>query len=381
MKPLLALFCVQGLIQGSSALGPGGGTIITFHPNGCGNNDDLLQLANPGNTATSPPCIFNEFPYPHNTPAGGWQIANMPAGVSFEVRQGPRDGEVCGPELILQVANDGCYELDQLADRVWWNFCNTGVNCDEPPTLLRKQSAKRSIAPRNTTGLQSDAEGEYMMALTGERIPVYRQQDLSPARAFGEAGLSKRQTTTFNPPVTCFLPVATCQGFGNINDIEADCVNCVMGLGNGNRASRDIDCRNSKTDCAITFMSSVTVTDTVSVDISFGASIGFTGQIEGSATFGFGVGFSFSTATTKGQSLGLNVPAGHIGFAQYQPPAVLGSVISTPGGTNDGIREGQIQLCSTATGFDGNLICQEATGILATSGSDNAGQYSVVLTS
>ncbi|KAI0152001.1 hypothetical protein F4776DRAFT_599765 [Hypoxylon sp. NC0597] len=287
----------------------------------------------------------------------------MPDDVSFEVRQGPPGGLVCGPELILQVSEDGCYDLPNLANEAWWNFCITGVSCSEMPSSRQRRS-------NVTSGIEEDGQGSYVPAATGERVPVLFQGGLTQVTPPGPStpSIRRRQQTTFNPPQSCFNDVLVCQAFADSGELKATCVNCVTGLGQGARASSNIDCRGQTSSCPITVSRSITITDTISAEISFGVTIGDTGKsgASGDARFGFGV--SFSISTTRGQTLGLSVPPGHIGFLQYQPPAVLGTVVSSLA-TNE--------FCNDA----GHNVCGASPGILATENNDNSGQYSIVLLS
>lgn len=343
-----------------------------------------MQLANPGNSDTSPACISNAFPFePTNSPAGGWEIQNMPQGVTFEVKQGPVGGLLCGPELILQVAGNGCYDLPKLANTAWWDFCNTGSDCSEP-----QAKTKRSSQTLISTGLKKDGNGEYMIAANGQRIPVFRQAGVTNITASDTSSLavsthvssgrhrrgrrhaiSKRQQNTFTPPDGCTNSQFSCTALADSGSLVATCVNCVTGFGQGSAASASVDCRASNADCPVTLISSVATTDTISVDITFGATIGDTGKDGASGTATFGLGVSFATTTTHGTNLGLQVPAGHIGFVQYQPPAVLGTVVTS---------QGRSSFCN---GGVGNMICGASAGILATTKDDTNGQYSIVLTS
>ncbi|KAI1411211.1 hypothetical protein F5Y13DRAFT_201419 [Hypoxylon sp. FL1857] len=356
-----ALLAILGSAMGALALGPGGGTVILWHPFGCGNNQDLTQLANPGNTATSPPCINNTFPWePTNTPKGGWEIQNMPSDVSFQVWQGPPGGQVCGPELIRQVSEDGCYDI-VVANQAWWDFCITGMNCAEPMPPKERRSNVSS-------GVLEDDEGFHVIAANGERVPVLYQRGLSQVTPPGvsASSINRRQSTTFSPPQSCFNDLLVCKSFADSGELKATCVNCVTGLGQGARASTTIDCRGQDMPCPITLSNSITITDTISTEISFGVTIGDTGKdgANGDARFGFGA--SFSIATTHGQTLQLSVPKNQIGFLQYQPPAVLGTVVTSLS-TNE--------FCNDA----GHNICGASPGILATAINDNSGRYSIVL--
>ncbi|RYP63700.1 hypothetical protein DL769_006894 [Monosporascus sp. CRB-8-3] len=359
-----ALLVALSFATSALALGPGGGTQITWHPFGCKSNQDIMGVANPGDTATAPPCINNPFGWPPTgNPSGGWQLDHMPQGVSFEVRQGPPGGLVCGPELILRVAEDGCYDLPNLANEVWWDFCVTGVSCAE-------MGQSRQRRANVTSGIMEDDQGSYVLAGNGERVPVLFQESLTQVTPSGLSAsyIERRQGNTFNPPQSCFNDGLVCQSFADSGELKATCVNCVAGLGQGTRASANVDCRGQSSSCPITVSKSITVTDTISLEVSLGVTIGDTGMdgANGDARFGFGV--SFSVATTRGQTLGLSVPAGHIGFLQYQPPAVLGTVVSSLS-TNE--------FCNDA----GHNICGAAPGILATANNDNSGQYSIVVQS
>ncbi|KAI1138890.1 hypothetical protein F5Y05DRAFT_382817 [Hypoxylon sp. FL0543] len=284
----------------------------------------------------------------------------MPSGVTFELRQGPSGGSVCGAELLLQVSENGCYDLSALADEIWWDFCNTGVNCLEMASSKERRS-------NVTEGIAEDEQGLHVVAANGQRVPVIFQRSLdlvSPP----SSPIARRQDNTYNPPQSCVNDELVCKSFADSGELKATCVNCVAGLGQGARASKNVDCRNQNAPCPITLLSSITVTDTISADVSFGVTIGDTGEdgANGDARFGFGV--SFSVATSHGQNLGLSVPQGHIGFLQYQPAAVLGTVVSSLA-TNE--------FCNDS----GHNVCGAAPGILATSSDDNSGQYSIVLQS
>jgi hypothetical protein len=336
------------------AAGPGAGTIIDFHSGSC-SQPISGQLANPDDSLFSPSCINAAFGFANNNPAGGWQISNMPAGVSFEVRQSPVGSTVCGQELILQVSEDGCYDLPNLANEAWWQFCETGINCSDPPS--KKRSADVHIDSRG---------GEYLVAKTGEAIPVLRQKGTTQVDV---SRFHKRQSTTFTPPSSCFASSAVCEAEANENNVVAYCVDCVNGLGNGASVSSSIDCRASSSACSVTISDSITVTN--SIDLAFGVTgnLAGTGEILTGSTVNFGFGASFSVSTTHGQSLGLTIPPGEIGFIQYQPPAVLGTVVETFVGANNG------NLCN------GDDICSASPGIIASSADDTNGQYSVVITS
>lgn len=358
----------------------GGEATILWHPNGCDSDEGVIQLANPGSVVTSPDCISNDFDWPTGTPAGGWQIQNMPPNLSFEIRQGPRDGEVCGLQLIQQPQNDGCYNLPNLADKVWWRWCETGLTCSElVGTEPQARSAEEDEDIRPTSTLKSDDEGEYMMAGNGQRIPVCRQEDVSEPMLSDTTLLRKRQSTTYEPPEDCFRSVATCNSYAELGVIEVDCINCIHGVGVGQRASATIDCRASTSDCPVAVSESITVTDTVWEEVGFGVEEGFSGEMDGVGTstsvgFQFSWGHSFSVATERGQTLTLNIPAGNVGFLQYQPPALLGTVASALEGTAESVNGGG-SLC------DGNKLCRTTVGVITSENNDQNGQYSVVVTS
>ncbi|KAH8900661.1 hypothetical protein GQ53DRAFT_863204 [Thozetella sp. PMI_491] len=336
--------------------------MLAWHPHGCNSNDDKRQLANPSNTATSPPCINNPFGWdPTNNPSGGWEIQKLPPGVSFQIWQGPPDGTICGPQLIRQVSQDGCYDVNNLANQVWWNFCTTGVDCAEPQPL-----SKRSTA----SGILKDEQGSYVIAANGDRVSVLFQEGLTLVTPAGPTarGIYHRQSTTWRPPSDCGNTLLVCKALADSGQLKATCIDCVQGFGAGVRASRDIDCRQQTSPCQITVLESVTVTDTISVDVSFGITFGDTGKDGASGDARFGFGASFSIATTHGQNLQLAVEPGHVGFLQYQPTALLGTVVSSIA-TNE--------FCNDVS----HNICGAAPGALATSNDDSGGKYSIVLTS
>lgn len=231
--------------------------------------------------------------------------------------------------------------------------------------------AAPALAQGSNGTILTDANGEHMIASTGDRIPVLRQPGLSSV-PIPSSRFMRRQNqtpgTTFTPPASCVDDKLACTALAGSGSLKAVCIDCVKGFGNGAQVSPSIDCRSSGSACPVTTSKTVTNTDTISVDISFGANIGDTGSdgVAGSATFGLST--SFSTAIAKGQSLGLSVPQGKIGFLQYQPPAVLGTVVTS-----------QV-IANHCNGVAQNNVCGAAPGILATSKDDSLGQYSIVIT-
>lgn len=301
----------------------------------------------------------------------------MPATVSVTISQGPPDGTTCGEELIALEHQNGCYDLPNLSNRIWWAFCNTGKDCpgvtakrSYPPPIMVKKSVPAIEEKRSQGVIHTDEKGDYLLSSTGRRVPVVYQNETSEVEV-NSSPIEKRQSQTFNPPSNCVLDSGTCQSLADSGQLKALCVDCEQGLGNGVKASGSsmIDCRNSGGPCPVTFSDSITVTDTISESITFGATIGDTGKdgANGNANFNFGI--SVSIATTHGTSEGLLIPQGKIGFVQFQPQAQLGTVVTTSSSGN---------VCDSA-GL--NKICGAQPGILVSSNNDADGQYSVVLSS
>ncbi|KAL1845869.1 hypothetical protein VTK73DRAFT_419 [Phialemonium thermophilum] len=356
---------------------------IYFHPNGCGSGDGVVTLVEPGALAVGV-CAFNDGAFP-NTPAGGYEIQGMPPTVSVTIRQGPPDGELCGQEIIVVEAQNGCYDLPNLSDRIWWEFCNTGKDCPgvvaqrsyPPPRGLSSKrtptTSSATRADRRDLGvIYTDDKGDYLLSSTGQRVPViYRNETEMEAELAKNSVVSKRQSTTFTPPDGCVLDSSTCQSLADSGSLKALCVDCEQGLGNGVKASNgpSIDCRNSGGPCPVTFTDTVTVTDTIDSSITFGATIGDTGKDGGSGTASFGFGVSVSVATSTATAVGLLIPQGKIGYIQFRPQAMLGTVVTTSSNGN---------VCDS---LGLNKICGASPGILVSSSNDADGQYSVVLTS
>lgn len=316
------------------------------------------------------------------------QIQGMPATVSVTISQGPPDGTTCGEELIALEHQNGCYDFPNLSNRIWWGFCNTGKDCpgvtkrrSYPPQIMPKtvfaanEGAKRTVDVQENKDARSlgiiytDEKGDYLLSSTGRRVPIMYHNETS--LELDKAPIQKRQSQTFSPPDNCVLDSNTCQSLADSGQLRALCVNCEQGLGSGVKASGSsmIDCRNSGGPCPVTFTDSVTVTDTISESITFGATIGDTGKDGASGNANFGFGFSVSIATTHGTSEGLLIPQGKIGFVQFQPQAQLGTVVTT---------SSQGNVCDSA-GL--NKVCGAQPGILVSSSNDADGQYSVVLSS
>jgi hypothetical protein len=305
----------------------------------------------------------------------------MPSTVSVVISQGPPDGTTCGEETIALEHQNGCYDLPNLSNRIWWQFCNTGKDCpgvtqkrSYPPPIMSKKTVAANEEKKDTRSLgvvYTDDKGDYLLSFAGQRVPVlyHNETDLE----LDDSPLEKRQSQTFSPPDNCVLDSGTCQSLADSGQLRALCVDCEQGVGNGVKASGSsmIDCRNSGGPCPVTFTDSVTVTDTISESITFGANIGDTGAegegVQGTASFGFGL--SVSIATTHGTTQGLLIPQGKIGYVQFQPQAMLGTVVTTSSKGN---------VCDSA-GL--NKICGAQPGILVSSSNDADGQYSVVLSS
>ncbi|KAL7931419.1 hypothetical protein V8C35DRAFT_323832 [Trichoderma chlorosporum] len=361
---------------------------IVFHPQGCSSGNGLVTLVSPGSAGTGT-CFFNDGAFPNSNPAGGYEIQGMPSTVSVTISQGPPDGTTCGEELIALEHQNGCYDLPNLSNRIWWAFCNTGKDCPgvtqkrsyPPPSLSKKtiaayEGTKRTIDVQKKKDTRSlgvvytDEKGDYLLSSTGRRVSVVYRNETSDLE-LDNSPIEKRQSQTFNSPSNCVLDSNTCQSLADSGQLRALCVDCEQGLGNGVKASGSsmIDCRNSGGPCPVTFTDSVTVTDTISESITFGATIGDTGKDGGSGNANFNFGVSVSIATTHGTSEGLLIPQGKIGFVQFQPQAQLGTVVTT---------SSQGNVCDSA-GL--NKICGAQPGILVSSSNDADGQYSVVLSS
>ncbi|KAL7940398.1 hypothetical protein V8C42DRAFT_356271 [Trichoderma barbatum] len=361
---------------------------IIFHPQGCSSGSGLVSLVSPGSAGTGT-CFFNDGAFLNSNPSGGYEIQGMPSILSVTISQGPPDGTTCGEELIALEHQNGCYDFPNLSNRIWWAFCNTGKDCPgvtqrrsyPPPSLFKKAAAtnegtKRMVDVQENKDTRSlgivytDEEGDYLLSDTGRRVPVIYRNETSDLE-LDNSLIEKRQSQTFSPPSNCVLDSNTCQSLADSGQLRALCVDCQQGLGNGVKASGSsmIDCRNSGGPCPVTFTDSVTVTDTISESITFGATIGDTGKdgANGNANFNFGV--SVSIATMHGTSEGLLIPQGKIGFVQFQPQAQLGTVVTTSSRGN---------VCDSA-GL--NKICGAQPGILVSSSTDADGQYSVVLSS
>lgn len=312
----------------------------------------------------------------------------MPSTVSVTISQGPPDGTTCGEELIALEHQNGCYDFPNLSNRIWWAFCNTGKDCpgvtrrSYPPPIMSKKTVAADEATKRAIDVQekkdtrslgivyTDEKGDYLLSSTGRRVPVTFRNETSDLE-LDNSPIEKRQSQTFSPPSSCVLDSSTCQSLADSGQLRALCVDCEQGLGNGVKASGSsmIDCRNSGGPCPVTFTDSVTVTDTISESITFGATIGDTGKDGASGNANFGFGWSVSVATTHGTSEGLLIPQGKIGFVQFQPQAQLGTVVTT---------SAQGNVCDSA-GL--NKICGAQPGILVSSSNDSDGQYSVVLSS
>ncbi|KAM6476023.1 hypothetical protein HDV62DRAFT_396447 [Trichoderma sp. SZMC 28011] len=349
---------------------------IVYHPGGCSSGNGLVTLVSAGSAGTGT-CFFNDGAFPNGNPSGGYEIQGMPATVSVTISQGPPDGTTCGEELIALEHQNGCYDLPNLSNRIWWAFCNTGKDCpgvtakrSYPPPIMVKKSVPAIEEKRSQGVIHTDEKGDYLLSSTGRRVPVVYQNETSEVEV-NSSPIEKRQSQTFNPPSNCVLDSGTCQSLADSGQLKALCVDCEQGLGNGVKASGSsmIDCRNSGGPCPVTFSDSITVTDTISESITFGATIGDTGKdgANGNANFNFGI--SVSIATTHGTSEGLLIPQGKIGFVQFQPQAQLGTVVTTSSSGN---------VCDSA-GL--NKICGAQPGILVSSNNDADGQYSVVLSS
>jgi hypothetical protein len=267
------------------------------------------------------------------------------------------------------------YKVDNNCSRFKFRINNSFYSSNNMKTYLSILALLAATAPalaQSAPGsILTDADGEHMIATTGERIPVLRQSGVStvpiPAARFMRRQ-AQTPNDTFTPPASCIDDKLACTALAGSGSLKAICIDCVTGFGNGAQVSPSVDCRNSGSSCPVTTSKTVTNTDTISIDISFGANIGDTGSdgVAGSATFGLST--SFSTAIAKGQTLGLSVPQGKIGFLQYQPPAVLGTVVTSQVAANH------------CNGVAQNNVCGAAPGILATSKDDSLGQYSIVLT-
>jgi hypothetical protein len=366
-----------------------------------------MELTNPAQSLLTPECASNTNPdgsLVFNPLGGGWEVQglNQTARVKFEITASPEENG-CGIELELQASEDGCFDLPHLNNFVFWDFCIDGQDCRDPMTgpATATSPVARSLTPatpvpasakfpkRASSEVMTDHVGHYMIAADGTRIPVYYQNSTSPGgpwpgkAASAPRNISKRQsqpTSTYNPPQGCTFDTSTCTSAGKDEGFLAICVDCVTGqLGPGFRASPNQDCSNDAAPCPITFMESVTVTNTVS--FSLGADFGNSGEEDADASISFGLSDSFSVAVTRGVSFGLTVPVGHVGFAQYQPPADAGSIALVPASVGGQILFGHENIC----GFNGanpsktNMVCEVNTGFLSTMGNDMNGQYSLVL--
>ncbi|PON20017.1 hypothetical protein TGAM01_v211111 [Trichoderma gamsii] len=353
---------------------------IVFHPQGCSSGNSLVTLVSAGSAGTGT-CFFNDGAFPNSNPAGGYEIQGMPSTVSVVLTQGPTDGTTCGEEIIALEHQNGCYDLPNLSNRVWWQFCNTGKDCpglsqrrSYPPPSMSKKVVRENKDTKSQGVVHTDDKGDYLLNFAGQRVPIlYRNETDLENLELDDSPLQKRQSQTFTPPDNCVLDSGTCQSLADSGQLKALCVDCQLGVGNGVKASGTsmIDCRNSGGPCPVTFTDSVTVTDTISESITFGANIGDTGAegegVQGTASFGFGV--SVSVATSHGTTQGLLIPQGKIGFVQFQPQARLGTVVTTSSKGN---------VCDSS-GL--NKICGAQPGILVSSSNDADGQYSIVLSS
>ncbi|KAI5460913.1 hypothetical protein BGZ63DRAFT_357699 [Mariannaea sp. PMI_226] len=377
---------------------------IVFHPHGCNSTDGVVTLAQPGAAALGW-CYYNDNIFPTG-PAGGYEVRGMPPTVSLTIRQGPADGVLCGQEVILEAEQNGCYDLNYLSDRLWWGFCNTGIDCPSvaqkrsypPPSLPKAMMAPATevqieerdvsvIEKRDVGILYHDDQGDFMVNDAGQRIPVMY---ISESAMLGERGeenleergeeklekgaeemLEKRQSQTFSPPDSCILDSTTCKALTDSHALNAICIDCRQGFGNGVKvsAASSIDCRFSGGPCPVQFIDTVTVTNTFSLDMSISATIGDTGKDggNGQATFGFGWSIAISVAHATVQ--GLLIPQGKIGYVQFQPQAYLGTVVTTTAKGN---------VCDS---LGLNKICASSPGIINSSSDDRTGQYSVVLMS
>ena len=247
-----------------------------------------------------------------------------------------------------------------------------------PPPALSKKNMGDTRATRDSSisddrkalgVIHTDEDGDYLLTTAGRRVAVIYRNDAAESEHSGHS-IVKRQSDTFAPPSDYFLDSGTCQSLASSGTLKAICVDCVQGLGNGVKASNsaEIDCRNAGSPCVVTFTQSVTVTDTFSIDITFGGTIGDTGEsgANGMATFGFGESVSIATSTATAEAL--SIPVGKVGYVQFQPQALLGTVVTT---TASG------PVCDS---LGLNKICGAAPGIVNSSDKDSDGKYSVVLT-
>ncbi|KAL7917235.1 hypothetical protein ACQKWADRAFT_324805 [Trichoderma austrokoningii] len=351
---------------------------LIYHPQGCSSGNGLVTLVSAGTTSTGA-CNSDNAAFSNSIPTGGYEVQGMPPTVSITISQGPPDGVICGEETIILEHENGCYDLPNISNKVWWSFCNTGIDCPgltrrrsyPPPSMSKKANAETKKDINSQGIVYTDEKGDYLLSFAGHRVPVVYRNETD--MELDDSPLEKRQSQTFSPPSNCMLDSGTCQSLADSGQLKALCVDCELGVGNGVKASGTsmIDCRNSGSACPVTFTDSVTVTDTISESITFGANIGDTGAegegVQGTVNFGFGL--SVSVATTHGTTQGLSIPQGKLGFVQFQPQARLGTVVTT---------SSQGNVCDS---LGLNKICGAQPGILVSSSSDADGQYSVVLSS
>ncbi|KAM0245015.1 hypothetical protein ACHAQJ_010665 [Trichoderma viride] len=243
-------------------------------------------------------------------------------------------------------------------------------------TTAADEPVKKTSVPKDQENIgdlsviRTDEKGDYLLSTKGRRVSVIYSNETLESELENDS-IEKRQSQTFNPPSNCMLDSGTCQSLANSGQLKALCVDCQQGLGNGVKASNlaTIDCRNSGAACPATFTDSVTVTDTISTSITFGANIGDTGEDGAQGTASFGFGASVAVATTHGTSEALSIPEGKIGYIQFRPQARLGTVVTTSSNGN---------VCDS---LGLNKICGAQPGILVSSSNDADGEYSVVLTS
>ncbi|KAL2202439.1 hypothetical protein CC79DRAFT_1372612 [Sarocladium strictum] len=311
-------------------------TGIFFHPNGCGTADGgIVTLSKPGSLDLSTWAAHE--PVTLGGPAGGLQVQGMPEGVSITIHKSGEDGKLEDSHVLAVKDHDGCFDIAGLSDTIWWSFSDTPKPRSYPPSLPKREPIVSEIV----------ADARDLVITSSE--------------------LDARQDNTYTPPDDCYLDAQTCQSLADSGSLKAICVNCVSGYGDGFKASAEVDCHNSGTPCPITFTNTVTVTQGISADISFGASIGNT-ESTGSVSGTFSFGYSFSISTSHATAVGLSIPVDQSGYVDFAPQAALGTVVTTSSSGN---------VCDAA-GL--NKICGAKPGKIITSDKDENGKYSVHIT-
>lgn len=268
----------------------------------------------------------------------------MPDGVSITIQKTGEAGNLEDSHVLAVKDHDGCYDIPDLSDTIWWSFCETDKDCSDAPK------------PRS-----------YPPPLLSRRQPIVSEIVADARDLVMTSRLDARQDNTYTPPDDCYLDAQTCQSLADSGSLKAICVNCVQGYGDGFKASAEVDCKDSGTPCPITFTNTVTVSQSISADISFGASIGDTATT-GSVSGTFSFGYSFSVSTSHATAVGLSIPVDQSGYVDFAPQAALGTVVTTTSTGN---------VCDAA-GL--NKICGAQPGKIITSDKDENGKYSVHIT-